>query len=71
MGVLNDNFKIELSDTEGVGDVDMLAMIPKKKRSDNIESTMEDKKKPSMEPNTTLQNFLLPDSRLGGLAPFI
>ena len=56
---------------EGVGEVDTLAMIPKKKMSDKMERTIEDKKKPNIEPKTILQNFLLPDSRFGGLTPFI
>ena len=56
---------------EGVGEVDILAMIPKKNIRDKMDSTMEDKKKPNIEPNTILQNFLLPDSRFGGLTSFI
>jgi hypothetical protein len=71
IAVLKDNFNMELSETEGVGEEEILATIPKKNTNDNMDRTIEDKKKPNIEPNTILQNFLLPDSRLGGLTPII
>jgi hypothetical protein len=62
---------MELSLTAGTEDVVIPAIIPKKKMSDKMERIMDDIKKPNMEPNTILQNFLLPDSRFGVLNPGI
>ena len=56
---------MELEGTAGVDDVATLAMMLIIKIMDKINITMEERRNPTMEPNTILQNLRLPDSGAG------